>query len=162
MIENSGHALSDFAVNALDVLYAYANPKDDDGWNEKGIYGQNSASVSSDYAVHDFSVEQGINGALLEQRDITLQIKINGEMESDRKFLLVPSKKSALSSEMISDKVNLLLGTDWRVWLPTSLKAIATHPNPSVMSEIFPESADGGNGILWNYTLKNVLKESLC
>lgn len=155
MTKNSGHALSDFAVNALDVLYAYANPKDDDGWNEKGIYGQNTPSVSSDYAVHDFTAEQGNYGALVEQRDITLQIKINGEMESDRKFLLVPSKSSALASEMISDKVNLFLGTDWRVWLPTSLKALATHPNPSVMSEIFPESADGGNGILWNYTLKN-------
>ena len=155
MTKNSGHALSDFAVNALDVLYAYANPKDDDDWNEKGIYGQNTASVSSDYAVHDFTAEQGNYGALVEQRDITLQIKINGEMESDRRFLLVPSKSSALSSEMISDKINLLLGTDWRVWLPTSLKAVATHPNSSVMSENFPESADGGNGILWNYTLKN-------
>lgn len=155
MTENSGHALSDFAVNALDVLYAYANPKDDDDWNEKGIYGQNTASISSDYAVHDFTAEQGNYGALVEQRDIALQIKINGEMDPDRRFLLVPSKSSALSSEMISDKINLLLGTDWRVWLPTSLKAVATHPNSSVMSEIFPESADGGNGILWNYTLKN-------
>lgn len=155
MTQNSGHALSDFAVNALDVLYAYANPKDDDDWNEKGIYGQNTASVSSDYAVHDFTAEQGNYGALVEQRDIALQIKINGEMESDRRFLLVPSKSSALSSEMISDKINLLLGTDWRVWIPTSLKAVATHPNSSVMSENFPESADGGNGILWNYTLKN-------
>lgn len=155
MTQNSGHALSDFAVNALDVLYAYANPKDDDDWNEKGIYGQNTASVSSDYAVHDFTAEQGNYGALVEQRDIALQIKINGEMESNRRFLLVPSKSSALSSEMISDKINLLLGTDWRVWLPTSLKAVATHPNSSVMSENFPESADGGNGILWNYTLKN-------
>ena len=155
MTQNSGHALSDFAVNALDVLYAYANPKDDDDWNEKGIYGQNTASVSSDYAVHDFTAEQGNYGALVEQRDIALQIKINGEMKSDRRFLLVPSKSSALSSEMISDKINLLLGTDWRVWLPTSLKAVATHPNSSVMSENFPESADGGNGILWNYTLKN-------
>ena len=155
MTKNSGHALSDFAVNALDVLYAYANPKDDDDWNEKGIYGQNTASVSSDYAVHDFTAEQGNYGALVEQRDIALQIKINGEMESDRRFLLVPSKSSALSSEMISDKINLLLGTDWRVWLPTSLKAVATHPNSYVMSENFPESADGGNGILWNYTLKN-------
>lgn len=155
MTKNSGHALSDFAVNALDVLYAYANPKDDDDWNEKGIYGQNTASVSSDYAVHDFTAEQGNYGALVEQRDIALQIKINGEMEPDRRFLLVPSKTSALSSEMISDKINLLLGTDWRVWLPTSLKAVATHPNSSVMSENFPESADGGNGILWNYTLKN-------
>lgn len=155
MTKNSGHALSDFAVNALDVLYAYANPKDDDDWNEKGIYGQNTASVSSDYAVHDFTAEQGNYGALVEQRDIALQIKINGEMKPDRRFLLVPSKSSALSSEMISDKINLLLGTDWRVWLPTSLKAVATHPNPSVMSENFPESADGGNGILWNYTLKN-------
>lgn len=155
MTQNSGHALSDFAVNALDVLYAYANPKDDDDWNEKGIYGQNTASVSSDYAVHDFTAEQGNYGALFEQRDIALQIKINGEMEPDRRFLLVPSKSSALSSEMISDKINLLLGTDWRVWLPTSLKAVATHPNSSVMSENFPESADGGNGILWNYTLKN-------
>lgn len=155
MTKNSGHALSDFAVNALDVLYAYANPKDDDDWNEKGIYGQNTASVSSDYAVHDFTAEQGNYGALVEQRDIALQIKINGEMDPDRRFLLVPSKNSALSSEMISDKINLLLGTDWRVWLPTSLKAVATHPNSSVMSENFPESADGGNGILWNYTLKN-------
>ncbi|WP_273443125.1 hypothetical protein [Treponema berlinense] len=155
MTQNSGHALSDFAVNALDVLYAYANPKDDDDWNEKGIYGQNTASVSSDYAVHDFTAEQGNYGALVEQRDIALQIKINGEMESERRFLLVPSKSSALSSEMVSDKINLLLGTDWRVWLPTSLKAVATHPNSSVMSENFPESADGGNGILWNYTLKN-------
>lgn len=155
MTKNSGHALSDFAVNVLDVLYAYANPKDDDDWNEKGIYGQNTASVSSDYAVHDFTAEQGNYGALVEQRDIALQIKINGEMESDRSFLLVPSKSSALSSDMISDKINLLLGTDWRVWLPTSLKAVATHPNSSVMSENFPESADGGNGILWNYTLKN-------
>lgn len=155
MTKNSGHALSDFAVNALDVLYAYANPKDDDDWNEKGIYGQNTASVSSDYAVHDFTAEQGNYGALVEQRDIALQIKINGEMKSDRRFLLVPSKSSALSSEMISDKINLLIGTDWRVWLPTSLKAVATHPNSSVMSENFPESADGGNGILWNYTLKN-------
>lgn len=155
MTKNSGHALSDFAVNALDVLYAYANPKDDDDWNEKGIYGQNTVSVSSDYAVHDFTAEQGNYGALVEQRDIALQIKINGEMESDRRFLLVPSKSSVLSSEMISDKINLLLGTDWRVWLPTSLKAVATHPNSSVMSENFPESADGGNGILWNYTLKN-------
>ncbi len=155
MTENSGHALSDFAVNALDVLYAYADSKDNDDWNKKGIYGQNQASVSSGYTVHDFSAEQGIYDALLEQRDITLQIKINGEMESDRRFLLVPSKKSALSSEMISDKINLLLGTDWRVWLPTSLKAVATQPNSSVMSENFPESADGGNGILWNYTLKN-------
>lgn len=155
MTQNSGHALSDFAVNALDVLYAYANPKDDDDWNEKGIYGQNTASVSSDYAVHDFTAEQGNYGALVEQRDIALQIKINGEMEPERRFLLVPSKSSALSSEMISDKINLLLGTDWRVWLPTSLKAVATHPNSSVMSENFPESADGGNGILWNYTLKN-------
>lgn len=155
MTKNSGHALSDFAVNALDVLYAYANPKDDDDWNEKGIYGQNTASVFSDYAVHDFTAEQGNYGALVEQRDIALQIKINGEMESDKRFLLVPSKSSALSSEMISDKINLLLGTDWRVWLPTSLKAVATHPNSSVMSENFPESADGGKGILWNYTLKN-------
>lgn len=155
MTKNSGHALSDFAVNALDVLYAYANPKDDDDWNEKGIYGQNTASVSSDYAVHDFTAEQGNYGALVEQRDIALQVKINGEMESDRSFLLVPSKSSALSSDMISDKINLLLGTDWRVWLPTSLKAVATHPNSYVMSENFPESADGGNGILWNYTLKN-------
>lgn len=155
MTQNSGHALSDFAVNALDVLYAYANPKDNDDWNEKGIYGQSTASVSSDYAVHDFTAEQGNYGALVEQRDIVLQIKINGKMKSDRRFLLVPSKSSALSSEMISDKINLLLGTDWRVWLPTSLKAVATHPNSSVMSENFPESADGGNGILWNYTLKN-------
>lgn len=155
MTKNSGHALSDFAVNALDVLYAYANPKDDDDWNEKGIYGQNTASVSSDYAVHDFTAEQGNYGALVEQRDIALQIKINGEMEPERRFLLVPSKSSALSSEMVSDKINLLLGTDWRVWLPTSLKAVATYPNSSVMSENFPESADGGNGILWNYTLKN-------
>lgn len=152
---NTGHTLSDFAVNALDVLYAYANQKNSDGWDEKSLYGENLAPASGDYAVHDFTAEQGNYGTLLEKRDITLQVKTAGEMPSDRKFILLPAKKSSLETGMVSDRINALLGTDWRLWLPTPLKPLATTPNTAILTEISPENAglsETSDSTLWNYT----------
>lgn len=152
---NTGHTLSDFAVNALDVLYAYANQKNSDGWDEKSLYGENLAPASGDYAVHDFTAEQGNYGTLLENRDITLQVKTAGEMPSDRKFILLPAKKSSLETGMVSDRINALLGTDWRLWLPTPLKPLATTPNTAILTEISPENAglsETSDSTLWNYT----------
>uniref|UniRef100_UPI0015BB878D FlgD immunoglobulin-like domain containing protein n=1 Tax=uncultured Treponema sp. TaxID=162155 RepID=UPI0015BB878D len=152
---NTGHTLSDFAVNALDVLYAYANQKNSDGWDEKSLYGENLAPASGDYAVHDFTAEQGNYGTLLENRDITLQVKTAGEMPSDRKFILLPAKKSSLETGMVSDRINALLGTDWRLWLPTPQKTLATTPNTAILAEISPENAglsENSDSTLWNYT----------
>ncbi|WP_303921626.1 FlgD immunoglobulin-like domain containing protein [Treponema berlinense] len=152
---NTGHTLSDFAINALEVLYAYANQKNSDGWEEKSLYGQNLAPYAEDYAVHDFTAEQGNYGTLLEDRDITLQVKTAGEMPSDRQFVLIPSKKASLEKNMVSDRINALLGTDWRLWLPTPQKTVATSPNTATLTEIYSENAATGDLTLWNYTFRD-------
>ncbi len=160
---NSGHAVSDFAVNAVDVLFAVANKLDgegsqiaDDDWNEKGVYGQGVASSSEDYAVHDFSSSQGNYGKLVSGRDITLQVRLNSGTEDvapTENFVLIPSKKSALKQSMISDKINNLLDVNWRLWLPSALNSLATDANSSVItSPADPVTADSGDGFLWNYS----------
>ena len=162
MTADSGHAISDFAVNALDVLYAYANAKDGDDWSEEGLYGQGIAPASSDYAVHDFSATQGNYGKLLEGRDITVQVQVTGGTDSsgisivpeNRTFVMIPSKKAQISSSSVSDKINALINADWRLWLPSALKAVASQANTNTLdSPSDPVTADDDKGFLWNYTL---------
>ncbi len=162
MTADSGHAISDFAVNALDVLYAYANAKEGDDWSEEGLYGQGIAPASSDYAVHDFSATQGNYGKLLEGRDITVQVQVTGGTDSsgsaivpeNRTFVMIPSKKAQISSSSVSDKINSLINADWRLWLPSALKAVASQANTNTLdSPSDPVTADDDKGFLWNYTL---------
>ncbi len=156
LTQYSGHAVSDFAVNAVEVLYAKGEAQGDDGWDEQGIYGTGVAVNSSDYAVHDFTRSQGNYGKLSSGRDITLQVKLNSGDEStppSENFVLIPSKKSVLTSDMVSDKINTLLGTDWRLWLPSSLNSLATAPNTNTLTApADPVTADEGAGFLWNYS----------
>ena len=159
LAQNKAHALSDFAVNAVEVLYAFGHQKNNDGWDEQGIYGETGNPDSENYAVHDFTRNQGNYGRLVSGRDITLQVRtIAGKDSSgeyivpDESFLLMPSFKASLSPAMVCDKINRLLKADWRLWLPTALSSLASEPNTNVFaSPALPENADEGAGLLWNY-----------
>lgn len=148
----TSHAISDFAINAVDVIYAYAAQNEDDGWNEQGIYG---STDFDGYAVHNFSGETTNDSRLLSGHDIVFQYKFD-EGES-RKLALVAEKKSALKSSWISDRYNSLTGSDWRIWLDCTMDSVASDYNPSPFSNncspVF-EKVDGSNS-LWNMTWKN-------
>ncbi|HAC32447.1 MAG TPA: hypothetical protein DCF70_07470 [Treponema sp.] len=157
------HAISDFAINAVDVLYAYAEAEDDDNWDEQGIYGTNvTRTLSSDYAVHDFSANAGNYGKLRSGRDITLQLQFTGGSDADGKAYkvqngetlnLISGLKANLSDLMISDKLNRQTGTRWRVWLDNQMDSLASTYNDSTLPVIAASTAAGDDDeLLHNFT----------
>ena len=137
------HALSDFAVNAVNVLYAYADSGDDD-WDEQGIYGTGIASESSDYAVHDFSADGKNYSRLRAGKDIIFQFEFTGGAGSEGKFAaengedveLVFDAAANIRPTWRSDKYNLLTGSDWRIWLDSPLNSLASDYS---RTENFPQ-----------------------
>ena len=137
------HALSDFAVNAVNVLYAYADSGDDD-WDEQGIYGTGIASESSDYAVHDFSADGKNYSRLRAGKDIIFQFEFTGGAGSEGKFAaengedveLVFDAAANVRPAWRSDKYNLLTGSDWRIWLDSPLNSLASDYS---RTENFPQ-----------------------
>jgi hypothetical protein len=157
------HAISDFAVNAVDVLYAYAEAENEDNWDEQGIYGTNvTRTLSSDYAVHDFSATAGNYGKLRSGRDITLQLQFTGGSDADGKAYkvqngetlnLISDLKANLSDLMISDKLNRQTGTRWRVWLDNPMDSLASTYNDSTLPVIATSAAAGDDDeLLYNFT----------
>ncbi|MBR1537501.1 MAG: hypothetical protein IJ630_11245 [Treponema sp.] len=158
------HAISDFAVNAVNVLYAYSESDEDENWNEQGVYGDGLNALSSDFAVHDFSADGGNYAKLRTGHDIVFQLQfVGGKDDNDEYFApinneslsLVIDKKSNISSEWISDKFNLLTGNDWRIWIDTYMNSLANGYNssPTQLSDNFEDIED--SEILKNMTLSN-------
>lgn len=161
------HALSDFAVNAVNMLYAYSDNTDDDGWDEHEIYGQGLAPESSDYAVHDFSEDGKNYNRVRSGRDIVFQFEfIDSDSEraktgvqNGEALSLVYDEKSNIRPEWKSSKYNLLTGSDWRIWLDNPFEAFSLSFNSSPLSASLPSPpsfADvEGSDILKNMIWKN-------
>ena len=155
------HSISDFAVNAVNVLYARSSS--DDGWDEHEIYGEGLAPDSSDYAMHDFSADGANYAKLRSGHDIIFQLQLVGGVDSDgyygfkndESLALVIDKKSNLRNEWISDKFNLLTKKDWRIWLDKPLPSLASSYNSSPLSRNPVFEKVTGSDLLENMTLKN-------
>ena len=159
------HAISDFAVNAVNMLYAYADDTDESDWNEQGVYGEGLAPLSSDYAVHDFSADGGNYSRLRAGRDIVFQYELVGGVNSEGKFAvengesleLVFDNKAHIRKEWKSDKFNLLTGGDWRIWIDKSLDSLASEYNTSVLSKNLPAGAPEYTDVEDSDILKNMV-----
>ena len=147
------HAISDFAVNAVDVIYAYSHELDGDGWDEQGIYG---TTEGEGYAVHDFSADGGNYQKLRPGRDITFQIRF-ADYDNETKKLVAPSdyslsflydKKSSLKSSWISDRFNLLTGLGWRLWIDKPMSSLASGYNESRAEVPLDFSGDDADSLL--------------
>ena len=155
------HSISDFAVNAVNVLYARSSS--DDGWDEHEIYGAGLAPTSSDYAAHDFSADGANYAKLRSGHDIIFQLQLVGGVNSDGKYgfknneglSLVIDRKSDLKNEWISDKFNFLTQKDWRIWLDSKLLSLATSYNPYPLSGTPEFEKVSGSELLENMTIKN-------
>ena len=161
------HAISDFAVNAVNVLYAYADSSDGDNWSEEEIYGAGLAPESSDYAVHDFSGAEENYNRLRSERDIVFQYEFIDSDNSGTKrgvqngesLALVCDEKSNIRPEWKSDKFNLVTDGSWRIWFDSYLDSLVSSFNPSPLSANLsspPIFADvHGSEILKNMTWLN-------
>ncbi|MBO6218798.1 MAG: hypothetical protein J6N81_04385 [Treponema sp.] len=154
------HAISDFAVNAVDVIYAYTAPNDDN-WQEQNVYGTTAAEG---YSVHDFSADGGNYQKLLYDRDITFQIQF-ADYDNSSESLVAPNyslslvydKKSSLKSSWVSDRFNLLTALGWRLWTDKPMSSLASSYNDSGTKTEMALTFDDPTELLQTFELKNEL-----
>lgn len=141
MVHTARHAISDFAVNAVDVLYAWADVTDEAGeYLESGLYGEGS------YAVRDFSGIAENYNTILANKDIIFSVRVNADSDTDISSV-VPKMYFDVAANVpaaaASDKYNRHTGSSWRVWLPTELDTLASAANvPLDPDGIMPDSSD--------------------
>ena len=103
----SAHALSDFAINSVTPLYAYASDMQYNDENVmEGLYGQGS------WAVHDWNEDQQNYGTLPYGYDTQLVAQSSG---SDPMRLYLSEKPDA---ESVASQFNEDFSTKLRIWLP--------------------------------------------
>jgi hypothetical protein len=145
MIAHHAHTLSDFAVNALNVLYAF-DSKD-------AVLGQ-GAYAEGEWAVRDFTGTSGNSGRIYTQKDITIASRITG-LEGEA----IPSEKVILyadiapNPESLAKTYNENTGNSWSIWLPTLFTAFS--PEANTTAKPLQEQRDASNAELRNFILPN-------
>ena len=119
MSDNESHALSDFAVNAVEPLYAYDNRQT----SLNSDYFKTGINIEESLAVHDWNEEQQKNGSLIYNSDIFIKVRKNYSTrleDSDK-----TTEKISLYFDTEPDKdassayYNSIFGEKLRVWLPS-------------------------------------------
>ena len=119
MSDNESHALSDFAVNAVEPLYAYDNRQA----SLNSDYFKTGINIEESLAVHDWNEEQQKNGSLIYNSDIFIKVRKNysTRLENSDKT----TEKISLYFDTEPDKdassayYNSIFGEKLRVWLPS-------------------------------------------
>ncbi len=138
VVDQSKHAFSDFAVNAVLPQYAYDNSITDDGSATGfGLYQDGS------WAVRDWNAEQANYGTLHAGKEIMLQVSLydgtdnksgglapSGQLASGTVTGFFANKPTPAS---VSTKINETTGMSWRIW------------QPNWTSDIFPSLAPANN-----------------
>ena len=103
----SAHALSDFAINYVNPLYAYSSDMLDDGVSVmNGLYEEGS------WAVHDWNRDQKNYGTLPANHPIS----IIADTKGDEKIRLYLSP--APDADTVSHQINQDFKIDFRIWFP--------------------------------------------
>lgn len=119
MSDNESHALSDFAVNAVEPLYAYDNRQT----SLNADYFKTGIDIEESLAVHDWNEEQQKNGSLIYNSDIFVKVRKNYTAD----FADPDKKKEKISlyydsepdRESQSAYYNSIFAEKLRVWLPS-------------------------------------------
>ena len=145
VVDNSQHAFSDFAVNAVQPQYAYDNSLTDAGAaTGYGLYKEGS------WAVRDWNAEQENYGTLSAEKEIIMQTSLY-DGTSDKSGGLDPSSGQIALGKItaffdaspdpnsVSAIINKNSGKSWRIWHPnytvdafTSLALVNNAPQFSI------------------------------
>ncbi len=130
------HALSDFAVNAVNPQYAYDNTLTDGG-----VSTDYSLYVEGAWAVRDWNAEQGNYGTLSAAKEYIMQTTLyDGTSDNTggaADFLgtspaqtITSFFDSAPDANSVSTKINENTSLSWRIWHPNFTSAVFTSLAP--------------------------------
>ncbi len=117
MPHGEAHALSDFAVNAVNPVYAY-----DDRFLDENFGFSASDASQSNLAVHDWSSEQQNDGTLLTEHDIfvvTSQDSGDSEPEETLPQNITMYFDNSPEPDSVSSEYNKNLEKNLRIWIPS-------------------------------------------
>lgn len=117
MPHGEAHALSDFAVNAVNPVYAY-----DDRFLDENFGFSASDAAQSNLAVHDWSSEQQNDGTLLTEHDIfvvTSQDSGDSEPEETLPQNITMYFDNSPEPDSVSSEYNKNLEKNLRIWIPS-------------------------------------------
>ncbi len=129
MANGEAHALSDFAVNAVNPVYAY-----DDRFLDENFGFSASDAKQSNLSVHDWNKEQQNDGTLLTEHDIFVVTSQDSGISGSAEKLpekIIMYYDNAPDSDSVSSEYNKNLEENLRVWIP-SFVPYGEDPNSSV------------------------------
>ena len=138
MPHGEAHCISDFAVNAVEMNYAYDN-RVAENTDENFMY---DIYTEDSIAVHDWNEEQNNYGSLNAGYDITMQASVysdDGIGKVEAMFDNSPDADS-LSTEyngnITDETTGESLVSSWRIWLPTELTTLAYEANQDYYKQV--------------------------
>ncbi len=154
MSMSSAHALSDFAVNYVNPLYAYSSDiTEDENPVMNGLYENGS------WAVHNWNADQNKYGTLPAEHSAAIVAETNGEETANLRVYM----SSSPDKDSVSTQFNKDFKTSLRVWLPDLtdgiFRALTAKNNSNfsyVDSEPLEETTDSVSNLIFNIPLEMI------
>ena len=147
MLSHSSHALSDFGVNVLNVIYAYDGREVTESVHSIG-------NDESSFALYDFSGEDSYTGRILENKDITVSTSVN-ESATEKITMHVDIAKN-INSKQTASRYNENLEEHKRLWLPFVFRTFTEEKNNTSLSvNEAEETASSSDRSVRDYVIPN-------
>lgn len=128
----SKHIFTDFAVNALDVLYAY------DGRNEETAIAGQGVLGGNQWLITDFSETPNPQNRVLADKDITIFATIKDEAENkENQDIFTMFADISPNKNATGDDFEVYTALNPRLWFADSIKFYDLETNNSSVSENF-------------------------
>ncbi len=151
VVENTKHAFSDFAVNAIQPQYAYDNSLTDEGSATGfGLYQDGS------WAVRDWNAEQANYGTISANKEIIVQTSLydgtndkSGGYDPAQSHIAFFSASPTAGS--VSTEINRNAEKSWRVWQPNYTSDIfGTLAQKNNMSYVQIQGTANDSGVMFD------------
>ena len=160
MSHGDAHALSDFAVDVVNPVYAY-----DDRFMEENFGFSASDAKQSNLSVHDWNKEQQNDGTLLTEHNlfvVTSQDSGNSEDAESLPEKIIMYYDKSPDSDSVSKEYNKNLEQNLRVWIP-SLVPVDTSGSSTEISPLtaLAPATNSSNLFAAGEVSKNIAKFTL-
>lgn len=160
MSHGDAHALSDFAVNAVNPVYAY-----DDRFMEEKFGFSASAAAQSNLSVREWNEDQQKDGTLLTEHNlfvVTSQDSGNSEDAESLPEKIIMYYDKSPDSDSVSKEYNKNLEQNLRVWIP-SLVPVDTSGSSTEISPLtaLAPATNSNNLFAVGEVSKNIAKFTL-
>lgn len=161
MANGEAHALSDFAVNAVNPVYAY-----DDRFLEENFGFSASAAAQSNLSVREWDEDQQKDGTLLTEHNlfvVTSQDSGNSEDAESLPEKIIMYYDKSPDSDSVSKEYNKNLEQNLRVWIPFLVPVDTSGSSPERISPLtaLASATNSNNLFAVGEVSKNIAKFTL-